>query len=371
MDLKNVAFRLMVPVASFALLAALGPHSATAQTTGFVYVATNQTGGNTVIQFSRGSDGSLIRLDERSTGGLGGAGNGVGDVDPLGSQDSLVLDGSGSLLLVVNAGSNELSSMRAGSSGLQLLSKVSSNGSFPNSVALRGDLVFVLNAHDGPNISGFRLSGGTLAPIQGSTFSLPGGNSAAPHDIRFSPDGTRLIVTEGGTNQIDIFDLNNDGTVARVVTQPSAGSGPFGFKFARDGALVVAEADSASASSYFLTPENRLAQISPVVRDRQAASCWISFTASGTIGFVSNTGSGTISSYQVDANGMLTLQNAVAASAVGSAPIDSTMSSDSAYLYVVDSALGKILAFQVQGTNLVPLNGAGALPMSIQGIAAQ
>src|SRR5437763_15181917 len=62
-----------------------------AQSSGFVYIATNSTGGNAVIQYSRGNDGSLTKVSEAATGGLGGSGNGVGNLDPLGSQDSLVL----------------------------------------------------------------------------------------------------------------------------------------------------------------------------------------------------------------------------------------------------------------------------------------
>jgi hypothetical protein len=113
---------------------------AAAQGSGFVYVATNQTAGNAVIQFARSSNGSLKKISQVSTGGLGGAGNGVGVLDPLGSQDSLLLSGTGSLLLVVNAGSNQVSSLRAGSAGLALLSTVASGGVFPNSVALNGKL---------------------------------------------------------------------------------------------------------------------------------------------------------------------------------------------------------------------------------------
>jgi len=81
------------------------------------------------------------------TGGLGGTGNGVGALDPLGSQDSLVLSGDGTRVLAVNAGSNDLSVLGAGENGLKLLSKISSGGEFPNSVAVRGNLVYVLNAH--------------------------------------------------------------------------------------------------------------------------------------------------------------------------------------------------------------------------------
>src|SRR5206468_12573389 len=119
--------------------------TAATHTAGFVYVATNQPSGNTVVQYSRAGNGRLTKVAEVPTAGLGGTGNGVGALDPLGSQDSLVLSGTGSLLLVVNAGSNELSSMQAGGAGLRLLSKVPSGGSFPNSVALNGNVVCVLN----------------------------------------------------------------------------------------------------------------------------------------------------------------------------------------------------------------------------------
>src|SRR4051812_41834647 len=81
-------------------------------TEGFVYIATNLPSGNHIIQFSRKSNGSLTRVGEPvATGGNGGTGNGVGPLDPLGSQDSLVLANAGSLIVAVNAGSNSLSSL--------------------------------------------------------------------------------------------------------------------------------------------------------------------------------------------------------------------------------------------------------------------
>jgi 6-phosphogluconolactonase (cycloisomerase 2 family) len=239
-------------------------------------------------------------------------------------------------------------------------------------VALQGNLVYVLNAHGTPNISGFRVSStGVLQPIAGSTRDLPGGTASGAHDIRFSPDGTRLLVTEGGTNQIDIFQLNNSGLATGVTTKASAGSGPFAMRFGRGGTLVVAEAGTNSVSSYALTAQNTLDVISPAVPSTQQATCWISLTGDGKFGFTSNTGSGTLSTYHISGNGTLDLESAVAGSINGGAPIDSALSSDSAFLYVVDSALGRVVFFQVHGASLKQIGSVSGLPTSVQGIAAQ
>jgi 6-phosphogluconolactonase len=347
------------------------PTPAAAQTTGFVYVATNQP-TNEVIQYSRASNGLLTQTSEAATGGSGGTGNGVGNLDPLGSQDSLVLSANGSLLVVVNAGSDQVSSLAAGSTGLQLLGTVSSGGSFPNSVAVNGTLVYVLNAHGTPNISGFRLSSnGVLEAIANSTTDLPGTSPPKPHDIRFSPDGTRLLVADEGNNQIDVFALNDSGLVTGVVSTPSAGSGPFAERFGRNSVLANAEANSGSVSTYDLASNDALEVISPAVASTQAATCWITLTADGKFGFTSNTGSGTLSAYQIAGNGTLNLESAVAASIVPGNPIDSSLSSNGAFLYVEDSSQGRIVIFHVTGASLKQIGSVTGLPTTLQGIAAQ
>jgi 6-phosphogluconolactonase (cycloisomerase 2 family) len=194
---------------------------------------------------------------------------------------------------------------------------------------------------------------------------------AQPHDIRFNPDGTRLIVTEGGTHQIDIFELSNAGVSTGVITQRSAGDGPFGFTFGRNGAVLSTEAVSNSLSSYWLTPLSMLDVISDAVPSTQMATCWISLTRTGQVGFVSNTASGTLSSYTVDRDGTVHRANAVAASLPGGAPIDSSLTNDSAYLYVVDSAMGRIFGYRVNGTGLQSIGITTGLPKTVQGIAAR
>jgi 6-phosphogluconolactonase len=368
---RKFLLKLFIPALLLGVVASAAGANSAWRTSGFVYAMTNQPAGNSVIQYARAPDGTLTKVQEAATGGLGGTGNGVGAIDPLGSQDALVLTGAGSLLLAVNAGSDSLSSLAAGAAGLALRSQVPSGGDFPNSVAVHGTLVYVLNAHT-PNIAAFRLDpSGVLTAIPGAIFPVPGGSAAKPHDIRFSPDGTRVLVSVEGTNEIDVFALDNDGLVTGVTRQPAAGMVPFGFAFGRGGILVTTEAASGSASTYELTGDDTLEVISGAVPSTQAATCWITLTADGKFAFVSNTASGTLSTYHVSGHGTLNLEKPVAASLEGTAPIDSALSIGNEFLYVIDSAGGQIVFFRITGASLHLLGRVAGLPTTMQGIAAQ
>jgi DNA-binding beta-propeller fold protein YncE len=336
-----------------------------AQTPGgdnFVYVMTNKIPSNSLLQFRRSADGSLTLVREVTTGGSGTGANGA---DPLGSQDSLLLSGDGQLLLAANAASNDVSVLSARNGQLTWLSKSPSGGTFPNSIALSGDLVYVLNASGNPNVTGFRLdTHGVLHWI--ATVGLPAG-TLSPNDIRFTPDGSHILLTASGSNQILVFDVGDDGVAAAPVVQTSAGAAPFGIRFGHDGVAIVSEA-AGSASSYRLDDET-LDVISGAVSDTQKASCWISVDRAVRTAYLSNTASGTISSFQTSGQGALTLIDAVAASP-GGAPIDSALSRDGRFLYVVESAQGKTLIFRSSDGGLVSL-GSVSVPLGAQGIAAR
>jgi 6-phosphogluconolactonase (cycloisomerase 2 family) len=330
----------------------------------FVYVMTNKSPHNSIVTFRRASDGALTFAHETLTGGSGTGPNGA---DPLGSQDSLVLSGDGLILLAVNAGSNEISVLARRGGALTLLSKTFSGGTFPNSIALSGDLVYVLNSKgNSPNVTGFRLDvNGRLHWI--ATVDLPPG-SAGANDIRFAPDGSELLVTVSATNEILVFPIASDGTAANPVAQASAGNSPFGIRFGHNSDAIISEA-AGSVSSYQLTGADMLSVISGAVSDTQMATCWISVPRDGKFALVSNTGSGTLSLYSIDANGSLALLNAIAANP-GGAPIDSALSRDGKFLYVDESAQGKVLIFRVGDGSLTQL-GSVSLQEGIQGIAAQ
>ena len=347
---------------------------------GAVYVLTNQI-QNSIAVFNRNNrDGTLTRAGTFPTGG---AGNPVAippdpPVDPLASQGSLVLRDN--LLFAVNAGSNEISVLRVGKSSLTLVDKVASGGIRPISLTVYEDLLYVLNEGGTPNITGFTIGDdGTLTPIQGSTRPLIGGATADPAEVGFSPDGSILVVTEKMGNRLDTYTVSEQGLPGAPVANPSNGLTPFGFAFNDDGYLVVSEAFAAmpgqgKVSSYEASfADGILSVVSGSVPNGQTASCWVVIGNSGKYAYISNTGSGTISSYYINDDGRLELAHAVAGrTGAGSAPIDSALSVNGHYFYVVDNGRQMVHAFALEkdGT-LTPIDDEGGLPFGMQGIAAK
>jgi len=134
------------------LLLLILPALALAQTTGGVFVNTNQT-NNEVWSYSRASDGTLTFVGAFPT-----QGQGSGNAD-LSSQGAIVLNKNGTRLFVVNAGSNEITSFSVQPGGqLTFVGKVPSGGQFPNSLTVFGRFLYVLNAHGSARINGFRIS---------------------------------------------------------------------------------------------------------------------------------------------------------------------------------------------------------------------
>ena len=331
---------------------------------------TNQPAGNSVIVYHRDAAGALTQAGSIPTGG-NGAGSGV---DPLGSEGALTLSDDQRLLFAVNAGSNSVSVFAVIGDELRLLNTASSGGVMPVSVTVRHDLVYVVNAGGAPNISGFTLDPGTnrLVPLAGSTQPLPGGAAAAPAEISITSDGGALVVTEKGTNSIDVFSLDR-GLPGPGASFPSNATTPFGFSFGHEGTVAVADAGLSAASSYKLNQDDKLVAVSGPVGDGQAAACWLVVPQDGNYAFVANAGTGTISSYSVAPNGVLTLLQAIAGSTgAGSAPTDMTLSNNGQFLYVRAGGSGSVVGFRIgAGGALTSIGAVPGVPSGSQGIAAR
>ena len=332
---------------------------------GAVFSMTNAVDGNEVVVYGRNLDGNLTYQASYATDGLGGL-NVEGDAnDALGSQSPLVLSKNGRCLFAVNAGDNSISSFIVDKGNeLKLAQNISSNGSFPVSIAINRDLLYVLNAGDQGNISGFNITRHCgLSAIDNSTRELgaegttPPSFIQSPAQVAFTPDGDALVVTLKGDNAIKVFSLKED-IPDNVTTTPSNGLIPFGFTFKRD-YLLVAEAfgnatdigtpETGAVSSYEILADGSLQLISASVENKQTATCWLATARYSPFVFSSNNGSSSISGYHLNRyNGKLTLlDNGGVSGSTGQAPVDFGLTKYGRYLYSVNAGDGTISMFRV------------------------
>lgn len=370
---KSTGTRLLCGAAVLALSTFASQPGLAAKTAGDVYALSNQVSGNSVLIFHRDVDGTLTPAGSMATGGLG-AGAGA---DPLASQNPLVLSKDGQMLFAVNAGSNSITAFRIAGDQLVPVNTVPSGGVMPVSLAIQHHTLYALNAGGTPNISGFSIGrkSGKLKALPDSTQTLPGGMSSAPAQISFVPGANVLVVTEKGTNQIDTFVLGSSGAAQPGKAFPSTEATPFGFAFGRDNQAAIVSnaeggADGASTLSSFRVKNNgNLKDISIGVPDSQTGACWVAVTKDGRHAYTSNTGSGTVSSYQVGEDGSLKLLEMTAGT--GSVPIDMATSHNSRFLYVRNAGDGTISGFRIRSDGrLKPITTAGGLPDGATGLIA-
>jgi 6-phosphogluconolactonase (cycloisomerase 2 family) len=366
--LANCGISILV-VAAIVSISAMPAVAQGADEPGAVYVLSNRS-ANSVLVYARAANGTLSFSGDFLTGGTG-AGTGV---DPLGSQGSIVVGRGNQFLFAVNAGSNDISAFAVDERGLQLrlLDRRPSGGTMPVSVAVHGNLVYVVNGSGSLQGFIFDAVSGHLSAIPGSSQSLPGGASAGPGQIGISPDGAVLIVTEKNTNQIDTWLINSQGVAVNgTAISSGAGTVPFGFAFVQPSVSFITEAGLSALASYQVNDDGTLDLVTDAVPDDGKANCWVVVTKNGRYAYVSNTGSGNISSYTISRDGSVSLL-ATAAAASLTAPIDSALSENSHFLFIREGATGTLAGFRVESDgSLTPAGTVGGVPAGAQGLAAR
>ena len=333
---------------------------------GAAFVQTNEP-DNRVVAFGRTADGSLTELGSSATGGKGDA------VPHLTSQGSVLLTGDGRRLLVTNAASDDLSVLAISDGGLELLATVPT-GPAPKSVAERDGLVYVLNTGV-PSLAGFRLDAGGIAPIAGSERALAA--NADPAQVGFTPDGSRIVVTERGADAIETFAVGTDGILGEVRSFASSGPTPYGFAISSGGTLVVTEAfraeKGAAAASSYRIDAGTVAPVTASVGNGRSEICWAVITPDDRFAFTTNFADGAVSRYAIGTDGTLVLEDATAGLTKDGRPglRDEDLTADGAFLYAIDADAGRIFGWAVGGEgSLAPIGSWGALPMTVAGLAA-
>jgi 6-phosphogluconolactonase (cycloisomerase 2 family) len=338
-----------------------------------VFVQNDSTSGNQVVAYDRARNGTLTEAGSYATGGVGGVLDGS-VVDHLASQGSLTYDRRHGLLYAVNAGSNTISVFAVSHDRLRLRQILPSGGTFPVSVAVHGDLVYVLNARDGGSVQGYRVFFNVVLPLVRSARPLGLDPTAAPEfvntpgQVAFTPDGSQLIVTtKANGSSIDVFGVRFDGRLSRApVVNPVPGAVPFAVDFDAAGHLVVTEAGTNALATFSLAADGTIAAIDTKLTG-QAATCWV-VQANGVF-YASNAGSADLSSYLSSPAGTLT---ALGLTPTDAGTVDAATTPDGRYLYVQAGAAGIVDAFSVNADGSLTAIGSVTVPDAIgaEGIVA-
>jgi len=328
-----------------------------------VFVQTDNAAGNQVVAYDRAGDGALTLANSYNTGGLGGVLSGS-VVDHLASQGSLAYNQRDGSLYAVNAGSDTVSVFSVSGDRLSLRQVVSSGGQFPVSVAVHGNLVYVLNAESGGNVQGYFAVFGRLFPLPGSNRALGLNPTATPQfvntpgQVAFSPDGSQLIVTtKANGSDIDVFNVGFFGALsASQVVNAEPGTVPFAISFDGAGHLVIANAGTDSLATFTLNPNGTVSLVD-AVGTGQAATCWVA-SAKGYF-FASNAGSASVSRYQAAPNGQLTL---LGQTSTDPGTVDASASWGGQFLYVQTGGNGVVDEFQVNANGT--LTGIGSVTVA-------
>jgi 6-phosphogluconolactonase (cycloisomerase 2 family) len=334
-----------------------------------VFVQTDSLAGNAVVAYDRAATGALTPAGIYPTRGHGGALHGSA-VDHLASQGSLTYDPDGRLLLAVNAGSDTVSVFGDVEGHLYLRQVLPSNGTFPVSFAVHGDLVYVLNALNGGSITGFRAAGGLLHPLPGSTRNLglttPGDTTQFTHtpgQIGFTPSGSALLVTtKAASNAVDVFSVRWDGRPSnRPVVNTEPTTVPFAFTFDATGRLVLTEAGPDAVAEFSLNPNGTLTHISTVTTG-QGATCWIA-SAQGYF-YASNAASASVTGIAEGPDGPL---SSLGNTRTGGGTVDAAASAGGRFLYVQTGATGTVDEFQVGDAGTLSEIGSVTVPGAVGG----
>jgi 6-phosphogluconolactonase (cycloisomerase 2 family) len=348
----------LVPAAAAALAVAAFAAPAASASTGArqsfpgafnaVFVQTDNSAENAVVAYHRAPDGTLTLAGTYPTGGAGGILAGS-VVDHLASQGSLSYDPLHGLLYAVNAGSDTVSVFAAFGDRLALRQVVSSGGTFPVSVTVHGNTVYVLNALNGGSVYGYHVSDGRLTPIPGSLRGLGLDPTAtpqfthAPGQAAFTPDGSALIVTtKANGNDVDVFSVLGGGLLsASPVVNSEPGTVPFAVSFDPLGHVLIAEAGPSALVTFTLSSDGVLTPLDAALTG-QAATCWVA--GAGRFFYTSNAGSASVSGYTVDHSGQL---SALGNTSTDAGTVDAAAPVGGRFLYVQAGAAGIVDEYAV------------------------
>jgi hypothetical protein len=319
---------------------------------GAVYFLSNPDGLNTVEAFSRNSTTGFVTY----LGSFASGGNGTTAIQ--GSQSHAVV-ANGSFLYAVNSGNGSFSTFRLDADGRPtLLATASSNGTRPVSIAIHGNLLFVLNqgipAGDGGpengGLVGFSI-GADGIPVAIPGAITPFNSEDMPSDVFFTGNGLRLAIMRSGNNSVSTFDVDPSGALSdqqtiNVGSQPVGGAATSRLPWTGFAAIVN---DPGPAAVVSFEAETLLTIISQVGANDDIDPCWATASSDGLRLWTSNFKPKSLTLYRVGSDSSLVREGLYepALGDIGPGSLDLDVSADGRFLY-------RLRAFNSNGSPIPP-----------------
>ena len=346
MRLQNITRRTIL----FAALCACGilPEKFAAADTpvpdDIVYIETNDSavGQNAILAYRRTADGTITALSG-SPFPLGGTGGGASrDTD-----QNVMVSPDHTLLFAVNSGSGTVSVMRIQADGSLLPapgSPFASGGITPVSVGIAGSRLYVVNTSGDsalgipPNYTGFAINAdGSLTPIPGSTQNTDYGDG--PTQALTTPRGDFLFGADFSGSKLRAYRINPSGTLQQASNSPLAAPNPLGIMVHPTQPILYAGLPfRAQLGVYACDGTGTLTPVT-TARNSGSAICWLAITRDGRNLYSTNTGSDSVSWYDLT-NPLAPVERQNLHLKGGGGPYQVAANPSGSYLYVVNQTFG-------------------------------
>lgn len=378
-----------------------------------VYTQTNET-QNQIINFRRAMDGRLMEVQRIATGGKGTNGyvpltGEESGPDSLISSNAVIVSRDRKWLFAVNAGDNSVSSFSIGMDGMLGLVDTRSTGNpvmgrtgTASSLAFNDrDAVLYVSHSLGPDhIRAFGVADGRLTPrIEVRSVNLPDMTDRVITQISASPDNQYLVacvlldarptsdgLTPAKDKNLVLFPIGMGGALGEPIFRNSGGVTPFATAFLnsrRNAFVTVLAAESAAVLSTLAANGNvettRPSKIDVGTAPEPSEICWVSISEDDRFAFGANFGYGTVSTFRIDANGVMVKMSTAAqemgdGTFKGLAGVSSSGAGDNAvaggFLFQLYANASKLVGYKIGDDGRLTKVSEVAVPRnSTQGLA--
>ncbi len=301
-----------------------------------VFVQRNSANRNAVAALSQdAASGELALVGVYRTGGKG---------EPsLDGNQSHALAARGLFLFVTNAGDNTISSFQVQRDGsLKLLSRTNSRGVRPVSLAVKGDMLLVVNqgikadkpGAIGGNVRAFRIgSDGSLSAVSGAVYRFSPRD--VPNEVLSNAANGLFTVGRSGSSSVSTFLLEDNGKITlaetvRNIPDPLGGA----IKSGAESTVIMTlpDADTAGVTSLQINSSGFTIAHRTYPRPEQRDPCWAAIHPDGTRVWTSAFATRLLSLYQLGTDGTLSAVSNYSYSR-GPGSVDITVDETGSYLF--------------------------------------